>query len=247
MRPLLLFSDFGYEGPYVGLLKAAAVRAGMPAGAVIDLMHDAPRFKPRAGGRLLAAMTPFLPDDAVVAAIVDPGVGGPREAIMLEAAGRRFVGPDNGLLAPLLHLDPAARVLRIDWRPAEISASFHGRDLFVPAAARIATDRSLATLPIAPDDIVDAGQARELAEIIHIDGFGNAMTGIRAAEIPADRTLAVADMPLARARTFCEVSPGEAFWYENSLGLAEIAVNLGSAAERFHLSPGTPVTLVTRR
>ncbi len=240
MRPLFLYTDFGTDGPYVGLMKAAAVKAGMPAHAVVDLMHDAPRFAPRPAGRLLAALVPFLPADAVVAAVVDPGVGGAREALVVEAAGRSFVGPDNGLLAPLLHLDPAVRVLRIDWRPPAMSASFHGRDLFVPAAARIAADRPLATMPVEPGRIVDAARPLALAEIIHIDDFGNAMTGMDAAGIGA-RRLAVAGSSLARARTFCDVAPGEAFWYENSLGLAEIAVNRGSAAERLGLEIGTPV------
>ena len=133
-RPIFLFTDFGWSGPYVGQMVGAIVSAD-PLARVFNLMHDAPQVRPDLAAYLLPACCRALPQDAVVAAVVDPGVGGDRAALIVETATMTFVGPDNGLLSRL----PKIRwVARIDWRPASLSASFHGRDLFAPVAARLA-------------------------------------------------------------------------------------------------------------
>ena len=247
MSALHLFTDFGWEGPYVGLMKAAARRAGLEDGAIVDLMHDAPRFRPREAGLLLAALVPWLEADAAVAAVVDPGVGTARRALIARIGGRIFTGPDNGLLVPALEAARDAgepvRVAEILWRPEKLSASFHGRDLFVPAAVRALTGRPLETRPLAPDALAGWQDPPDPARIIYIDGFGNAMTGLQAAAL-GEAVLVVAGRRLRRARTFGAVREGEAFWYENSLGLAEIAANRGAAAALLDLSIGTPVAIV---
>ncbi len=246
MPPLYLFTDFGYAGPYVGLMKAAACHAGLGEGRVVDLMHDAPRFRPGEAGLLLARLLAWLPADAGIAAVVDPGVGTERGALLVRIGNRILTGPDNGLLVPAMkeaaERGLAVSVAEILWRPERLSASFHGRDLFVPAAVRALTGRPLKARPLAFADLVGWENPPDPARIVYIDGFGNAMTGLVAAAL-GDARLEAAGQTLARAQTFADVPAGEPFWYENSLGLAEIAVNQGSAAVLLGLAIGTPVTI----
>lgn len=237
---ILLFTDYGLAGPYVGQLHAvlAAAAPGVP---VIDLQHDAPTFSPQAAGLLLAALSRDLPADCTVVAVVDPGVGSARRALLLEAGGRRYLGPDNGLLAPLATSDPQARAWSLDWRPARLSASFHGRDLFAPAAARLLRGETLRHSPLPTTELVGAGAPAALSEVIYLDGFGNAWSGLPASSLPKGTALLAGGRLLRRARTFSDVEKCEAFWYENAAGLAEIAVNQGSAAALLGLSPGDRV------
>ena len=238
---IFLFDDFGWQGPYTGQMKTvlAQMAAGIP---VIDLQHDAPAFRPQAAGCLLAALVPWLPEEAVVLAVVDPGVGTERRPCVVAADGRRFVGPDNGLFLRVMRQAASARAWRIDWRPERLSSSFHGRDLFAPVAAMLATGVDVPRTPIElwkPEEAV----AADLPEVIYIDGYGNAMTGLRADAVPATVVIRCGEQRFRQARTFGEVPPGEGFWYANSLGLVEIAVNQGNAAERFGLAVGAPVSI----
>lgn len=236
---ILLFTDFGLEGSYLGEMTAA-LRRTAPEVAVVNLVADAPPFRPDLAGYLLAALLErSVQGGEVVLAVVDPGVGGSRAPLAVELDGRWLVGPDNGLLEPALRRAHEAVVHRIVWQPARLSASFHGRDLFAPIAARLARgsrdglESAAATrFPDWPDD---------LPAVIQIDRYGNALTGLRAAMLPENAVLAVGAVRLARARTFSDVPPGVAFWYENSSGLAEIALNGASAAATLGLAPGSPV------
>jgi S-adenosylmethionine hydrolase len=180
----------------------------------------------------------------VLLAVVDPGVGGPRAAVVLEAGGRWYVGPDNGLFELVARRAGQARCWEIVERPPGMSASFHGRDLFAPAAGRLARGEmpggftrpcSLGRRPDWPDD---------LAQIVYIDHYGNAMTGLRASVLPIGARLSAADRVVSRARTFSDVPEGDAFWYENSNGLAEIAVNFGRADHALGIGLGTEVTIL---
>ncbi|MDJ0740757.1 MAG: SAM-dependent chlorinase/fluorinase [Gammaproteobacteria bacterium] len=233
-RPVYLFTDFGCTGPYVGQLEAAlfGIDPGVP---VIHLMHDAPRFRPDLAAYLLPAVCRDLADRAVVVAVVDPGVGGARLPIVVETERATFVGPDNGLLA---RLPGIRRAGRIDWRPATLSASFHGRDLFAPVAARIARGETVDTAPLDPGSLTGADWPATLGAVVYIDGFGNAMTGVSADCIKQNNTIALGDRRLRYAPTFSAVAPGDAFWYFNSQRLAEIAVNGASAAQRLSLALG---------
>ena len=139
-------------------------------------------------------------------------------------------------------VEPFAKcVAPSDWRPARMSASFHGRDLFAPSAAQVALGEPVEVAPLGPGPGRDWPD--DLAEVIYIDKFGNAMTGLRASMAGTTATLNVGDMALPRATTFSDVARGEAFWYENSSGLVEIAVNQGSAAEGLRIQVGSPVVL----
>jgi len=239
---ILLFTDFGLAGPYVGQMKAVLHRE---AGAVpvLDLMADVPAFDARAGAYLLAAYAADFPAGSVFLCVVDPGVGGDRQALMLQADGRWFVGPDNGLLAVVARRARQVEAWRITWQPEHLSASFHGRDLFAPLAARLARGEPPPGTTVTPDRLVGHDWPDDLAAIVYVDSFGNAMTGLRAERLTDASRLVVRGQRLERARTFSAVAPGDAFWYENANGLAEIAVNQGRADQRLGLAVGDLVEI----
>lgn len=237
---ILTFTDFGTAGPYLGQMRAVLLRAA-PEVPVVDLMSDAPAFAPHLAAVLLAALeSTALPGD-VVLAVVDPGVGTGRAPLALEIDGRWFVGPDNGLFELVLRRAREARGFRIAWRPANLSASFHGRDLFAPVAAGLARGRTDRLEPAQPTRFPE--RPARPAVVVYVDGYGNAMTGLEAESLPQDAVIEAGGRRLSRARTFGEVPAGEPFWYENSLGRAEIAANGTSAAALLGLAPGTQVTL----
>jgi len=241
-RVLVLFTDFGAADPYVGQLHGVLAHEA-PGVAVIDLLHTVPAFDPKAGAYLLAALAPRFPEGSVFVCVVDPGVGGSREALIVRSDGRWYVGPDNGLFEIIVRRSREVDVRAIRWRPPELSASFHGRDLFAPVAARIARGEQVATVPVA---LWSAGSdwPDDLAEIIYIDHFGNCVTGLRAGALARDRHIRVNDHELPGARVFGEVPAGSAFWYENSLGLVEIAVNQGDASRQLGLKPGDRIGVI---
>ncbi|MBK8162681.1 MAG: SAM-dependent chlorinase/fluorinase [Gammaproteobacteria bacterium] len=237
---IVLFTDFGPAGPYVGQMKAV-LHGIAPGETVIDLLSDAPACDPRAAAYLLAAYAGDFPAGAVFLCVVDPGVGGKRAAVALRADGRWFVGPDNGLFNVVAMRARELEWRDIAWRPERLSATFHGRDLFAPVAARIARGEMPPGGPCEAAQRVDSGWAQDYTRIIYVDHFGNALTGIRAGGVEPERRLEAGGRTLGAARTYSDVAPGEAFWYSNANGLVEIAVNRGSAAAALGLRVGDPV------
>jgi len=242
--PIFLFTDFGGDGPYVGQLKAA-IHGINPALAVVDLCHDVAPFQVRPAAHLLAALLPYLPTGACVVAVVDPGVGTARRGVLLEADGFRLVGPDNGLLAVV-----AQRAKRAIWHylpePTDwVSATFHGRDWFGPVAARLLDGQHVDLRPAdEPNPPEGMDWSTDWNRIIYIDGYGNAMTGLRADGFGVEDVLLLRDaVEIRHARTFAEVPPGEAFWFANSCGLVEPAVNRGHAARQLGLAVGQHIDI----
>jgi len=254
---IVLFTDFGPSGPYLGQVKAVLARDA-PGVAVVDLLSDAPAFDARSSSYLLAAYAPEFPAGTVFLCVVDPGVGGGRAPLAVSAAERWYVGPDNGLIAIVMRRAGAApaggpaggpKVWEIAWRPERLSATFHGRDLFAPVAARLARGES------PPGDERPAEQVRtmagtdwpdDLARIVYIDHYGNAVTGLRAAQLAPEAVLRAAGRELRRAAGFSDLPRGQPFWYENANGLAEIAVNQGRAAQDLGLALGAEVEVVNK-
>ncbi len=238
---LILFTDYGWQDPYVGQVKAVMAREA-PGVPVIDLMHTVPAFNAHAGAQLLDALARHSPPGSVWLCVVDPGVGGPRGAVALEADGRWFVGPDNGLLSIVADRAAQVRCWKIHWRPDELSDTFHGRDLFAPVAAWIAAghplDDRLEPIPALGVQF----DAADLPRIVYIDHYGNAWTGIRGG-LMEGAGLELKGRTLEHRRVFSEAAKGEAFWHVNSVGLVEIAANRASAAEVLGLRVGDPVRL----
>jgi S-adenosylmethionine hydrolase len=241
---IVLFTDFGLAGPYTGQMKAVLRRAA-PETEIIDLFADAPAGDPRASAYLLAAYAAWFPPGTIFLCVVDPGVGGARAPLMIEADRRWFVGPENGLFEIVLRRVQHARCYEIAWRPAALSASFHGRDLFAPVAAMLADNERPGAHERAPQRQADWPD--DLAEVVYIDHYGNALTGLRAGTVAPTAALVIGDgirvAPIKHAATFSSVPEGAAFWYENSNGLVEIAVNRGRAAEVLGLAIGSKLTV----
>lgn len=248
---IALFTDFGADDIYVGQMKAAllthAAREGRDVG-IVDVLHRVPDYDARGAAHLLAALHGAYPDGTVFLSVVDPGVGSEREpvVVMTQMDGKTqwFVGPDNGLLSVIAARASHARTYRITWRPAGLSASFHGRDLFAPVAAWLASGEVPAGTLEETSGLQVRLDAGDLAEIVYVDHYGNALTGLRAAAVADDARLRVAQVELTRARVFSDVPEGQAFWYVNSIGLVEIAVNRGSAAAQLGLRPGHVVQVL---
>ncbi len=235
---IALFTDFGLRDPYVGQVKArlAMLAPGVP---VIDLLHEVPDFNAHAGAHLLAALAPGFPRDSVFLAVVDPGVGTPRGTVLMQADGHWFVGPDNGLLSVVAARAAETSLWRIVWRPDTLSATFHGRDLFAPLAAALGRGE----FPGDRLDPVDAlgveFDAGDLSRVIYVDHYGNAWTGVRGN--PPIGAVRAAGTGFVHADCFGAVGKGEGFWFVNSAGLVELAVNRGSAAATYGLKLGDRV------
>ena len=239
---IVLFTDFGGSGPYMGQVEAVLARDA-PGARVITLLDDAPAHDAKRSAYLLAALIDVFSKDTVFVCVVDPGVGSERAALIVEADGRRFVGPDNGLFEIVLRRAVERAAWNITWRPTVLSASFHGRDLFAPVAAIMANGGAV------PGESIELGSIRrpdwpdELDEIIYIDHYGNAMTGRRAETFPSTATIKAGNHRISRATTFSDVSPGIPLWYENSSGLAEISVNQGRASDQLDLAIGDTIAV----
>lgn len=238
---IVLFTDYGTGSPYVGLMKQA-VKPYAPTADVLDLCHDIPAFDAQGGAYLLAAYADELPSESVIIGVVDPGVGSDRAGLIVQADGRFFVGPDNGLFDRVAARASEVRVWHIIWHTARLSATFHGRDIFAPVGAMLAEGTALAEELGDEIDWAAKEWPDDLARIVYIDRYGNAMTGIRARSMGMAK-LVVNGQVLNRVRTFSDAAPGEGFWYENSSGLVEIAVNQGAAARYFGLAAGDAVEI----
>jgi S-adenosylmethionine hydrolase len=257
-RPIFLLTDFGLSDPFVGIMKAVLLRLS-PGSALVDLTHGIPPQDVVAGAVALEDALPWLPADAVVCAVVDPGVGGSRRAVAFSAAGRAFVGPDNGLLAPAwsagaraVELQPGGEI-----QPAR-SATFHGRDVFAPAAGLLAAGSPLEVLgrPIAgilPLDVPAPAPRPDgsvVLAVVSVDHFGNVTLnlcreGLAALAFDEARVVLEAGeravTPLVR--TFSDVPTGHAAVYWNSAGRLEVAINGGDASRSLGLSRGDRVIL----
>ncbi len=240
---ILTFTDFGTGSPYLAQMRAALYSSGACC-EIIDLVADLEPYHVEAAAHLLASQVKWFPQEALFLGVVDPGVGGERRPMALRADGRWFVGPDNGLFDVVAARAGQAQKYRIVWQPAQLSASFHGRDLFAPIAAMITVDRieegMLQEVPLQRS----ADQGGDLPTIIYLDHYGNAMTGLRACHLQTRDRIKISDQVLESARTFSDLPIGSPFWYCNSVGLVEIAVNQESAQEQFSLSVGAPITIL---
>lgn len=244
---IFTFTDFGTDGPYMGQMRAA-ILTDAPGMDVVDLMVDVPAFNPCAAAYLLAAAIEPLPSEFVCVAVVDPGVGSSRRPIIMRCGDRWFVGPDNGLFEIVARRsDKPLALWEITWRPSRMSKSFHGRDLFAPVAARLARDgeRALDHLACPINRDIDAYKQwpDDLDEVIYIDGYGNCMLGCRCPGNARQFQVVIDSVQVDVATTFSDVPVGQTICYENSIGLVEIAVNQGNAADRLGLEIGTQVAV----
>jgi S-adenosylmethionine hydrolase len=240
---ILMFTDFGHGGPYLGQMRISIERHA-PGVPVVELMSDLAPMNARAAAYLLASLSSEIPPGAVLLGVVDPGVGTEsRQPVVMRAADRWYVGPGNGLFSIVAQHHSPTQAWQISWRPSRLSNSFHGRDLFAPVAAMLARGDEVPGDPVESASIGPGDWPDDLAEIIYLDSFGNAMTWMRASTLGNRRDLEIRGRRVSRARTFGDVPPGEAFWYANGCGLAEIAVSQGNAREQLGLQVGDQVAM----
>ena len=238
---IFLFTDYGpdlYQGQLESVLRKAC-----PDTPILSLCANAPRHNPRAAAYLLAACCTKLPPESILLGIVDPGVGTWEDPpLILKLAQCWYLGPDNGLFDILRRRDKTAPAWRPSWRPEhKISPSFHGRDLYAPLARRIATGWHPPEKDRAPPRDKPRPWPDELPEIIYIDHFGNALSGLQASTYSKQQRFLANLRVLPHAETFGSAPKGAPFWYENSIGLVELAVNQGSAAALLGLNIGSPL------
>ena len=239
---ITLFTDFGAADPYVGQMEAA-LHQYAPQAKVINLISNAPTGNPVLSSYLLAALRHSFPKNTVFLSVVDPGVGGQRVPVVLEADNQLFVGPGNGLFNTIaLHANKVCWY-EIIWQPENCSSSFHGRDLFAPVAALLARGEKNNLLKPYQNVNLENWPA-DFAGIIYFDHYGNAFTGLRYINQMSAKQLQVGDRVLDQAETFCKVKKNQAFWYENSSGLVEIAINQGNAKIQLKLELGMSVKFV---
>ena len=262
-RPICFFSDYGYTDDFAGTCRAVIARLA-PEIKVIDVTHGLPERDVLAGAVVLRNTLPYMPDRSVILAVVDPGVGGPRRPVALRSHGDRlFVGPDNGLLMHAVDLDggvaKAHELSNQELWLSPLSATFHGRDIFAPIAARLAAGLAIEAVgtPLDADqlDRVDYPQPRRhrdglTAIAVLVDRFGNVALNIRARDLEraglTDQVelLTGDERYLAKvARTFLSVRPSDIVVLIDSYGQASVAVNNGSAAEVLGLDAGDEVRI----
>jgi hypothetical protein len=258
-RPIVFLTDYGLADEFVGVCHGVMARIA-PDAPVIDLSHAVPRQDVLRGAVTLGRSVPYLPEDAVYLAVVDPGVGSDRRPIAVRtAAGVDLVGPDNGLLSfawdELGGVAEAVEVRADDVVLRPISRTFHGRDIFAPAAAHLA--RGLAVGALGPAVEVESLRTLELpgpmvtpgaigARVLGIDGFGNVQLNARADDLEAagiGDTLSVGGRVIPRVGIFSDVPPGAVAALLDSQGQVALVVNSGSAAETMGLVVGRAVVL----
>lgn len=265
-RPVVaLVTDFGSLDWYVGAVKGAILSAS-PSATIVDITHNVPAFDVQAASFCLyAASTAFGPGTVFVC-VVDPGVGTARRALCATDGRHVFVGPDNGVLSMPAHRAGAAwqahEIQNVLWQRKPVSPTFHGRDIFAPAAARLAEGAHVAEAgpPISADTrlpfprVLHAGAGNAQAEVFYVDRFGNLFLSVRPDDLGL-RLEAAGDQVGLRvrvanvwvtggtARTFGDGAPQELVLYWGSSGFLELGVNRGSAAALLGIGVGAPAEL----
>lgn len=257
---IALITDFGTSDGYAGTMHGVILDLN-PAARIVDLSHDVAPQDVQQAAYILYAAYPYFPAGSVFVVVVDPGVGSERLAIAAEAAGAFFVAPDNGVLSYVLAGEPPKCVVQLGraefWLP-EVSATFHGRDIFAPAAAQLSLGTPLDELGPPLDAIMELPVPRPTVSAdgccieghaLHIDHFGNVITDVRRELLAPDLvwTVEVRGDPIGPIRrTYSAVEPGVPLALIGSRGHLEISVRNGRAADKLGLRVGDPVSIRRR-
>ncbi len=248
-----LTTDFGLEDPFVGVMKGVILGI-CPGARIVDLTHGIPPQDVLAGCLALGEAAPYFPPGTVHVAVVDPGVGSARAALAVRTPRFLFVAPDNGILS-FLSPDEVLEVRRLEnpdlWLHP-VSRTFHGRDVFAPVAAHLARGVPLAEVGPEhaelrrlhlPEPVPEPGAVR--GEVLGFDRFGNAVTNIRARDLPRPgRAVEVAGRTVPLLGTYAEAPPGRPLALWGSWGRLEVSVRDGSARQVLGLGKGDPVRVL---
>jgi hypothetical protein len=246
-----LTTDFGLTDSYVAEMKGVLL-ARCPEVRIVDVTHGVPPQDVLAGGFAVERALRAFPPGTVHVAVVDPGVGSDRRILRVDLHGQHILCPDNGLITWAWRRLGGGVAYELTWRPEETSATFHGRDIFAPAAAMLAVDESsalrLSGPPVEPIllPVMPATDRPSDAEVIHIDHFGNVTTNVPVEAIVAtpQTVIHLADRSFGPVRrTYADVAEGEPLALIGSSGLLEIAVRNGNAAHTLGLRVGDRLTI----
>ena len=239
-----LLTDFGMADSYVAQMKAIILGIA-PEVQIVDVTHEVRPQDVVGGAFVLSQVVPVFPRGTVHVAVVDPGVGGQRAAIIVETEECLLVGPDNGLLSLAAPVYRAAyRIENAAFKRSQPSATFEGRDVFAPAAARLA--RGVPAHQAGPEieriEAVDWHEpAGDAGEVIHIDRFGNLVTNLRAEHVRGAQAIQVGSLEAPLGRTYTEVQTGAPIAYLGSSGFLEVGMREASAADWTAAQRGMPV------
>jgi len=259
VTPLIsLLTDFGLMDPYVSGMKAVILSI-CPRAKLVDISHLVEKFNVRMGAYLLAAAATSFPPGTVHVAVVDPGVGSSRRPIVIQTAHSLLVGPDNGLLVPAAQAQGILHAYNVTNRSimnSQVSATFHGRDVFAPVAAHLACGVPAKECGIEIKDFLTPSYAepkfngkRVLSEVFHIDGYGNIITNLRAMQVPfklkPDQRLKISlgrsQFSARHVNTYSDLKKDEYGLLLGSQGFLEIACKERSAAKRLGARTGMVV------
>jgi S-adenosylmethionine hydrolase len=256
---ITLTTDFGTRDAYVAEMKGVMLDIAASAGqslSLIDLTHEVAAHDVTEGALALDAAAPFFPRGTIHLAVIDPGVGTDRRGLVVRTDRALLVGPDNGLFTPFLEgarLWEAWELRAEEYRLSAVSRTFHGRDIFAPAAAHLAAGVAPERFgPPVRDPVrqswptVRAVAGAVAGAVLHVDRFGNLVTSIRAEtldEVGRGARIRLGGRPLPLVGTYGELEEGQAGALVGSSGRLEIAVREGSAAARFKARRGTPVVV----
>ena len=259
-KPILtLTTDFGLSDHFVGTMKGVILGI-CPQAQIVDICHEVPPFEIGEGAYILAQAYRYFPKKTVHVAVVDPGVGTARRPVLMEAAGQYFVAPDNGVLSMVLAREAGAKFRLISnakYFLPKVSTTFHGRDIFAPAAAHLAAGVPPARLGKRIEDYLKPGFEKPhregkrtwMGRILKIDRFGNVITNFHIDDFGdlALRSFSFGFGPVtvtSLARNYAERPPGELFAILGSSGYYEVSLSQGSAARQIKCESGAAVELL---
>lgn len=261
-RPIItLTTDFGLSDHYVGTMKGVLL-SRCPEAHIVDISHEIRAFSIMAGAYTIDQAVSYFPPGCVHVVVIDPGVGTERKPLLVEAAEQLFIAPDNGVLSLILHRDPRAIVWEITNKNLMLpspSSTFHGRDIFAPSAAMLASGAAKPddVGPVIAEPVLCAdlfprhiGRGHWRGTVLSVDHFGNIVTNLKAADCPdlptQAFTLRLAGFEVSDfVQTFGAATTGLCFAYFGSSGFVEIGMNQQSAAELLKVPVGEPVELQT--
>jgi S-adenosylmethionine hydrolase len=256
---ITLTTDFGLKDPYMAEMKAVILEIS-PKATIIDITHEIEKFNIRMGAYVLASASPYFPAGTIHVAVIDPGVGTKRTPILIQTKKSYYIGPDNGVLALAAKNQSVEHIYEISNRKLvlpRISNTFHGRDVFAPAAAHLANGMLPANFGPETNNIVMPEFAKILkrknllvGEVLHVDDFGNVITNFGETELNQIRTktavnfkLKSVKLRLKLCKAYADVKPHETLAIMGSHNFLEISVNQGNAAETFKIRGGDKITL----
>jgi len=256
---ITLTTDFGLKDPYAAEMKAVILGIS-PNAVIIDITHEVAKFNVRMGAYVLSSAAPYFPRGTIHVAVVDPGVGTQRRPILIQTKQGFFVGPDNGILVLAAENQGIKRIYAITnpkFMLSKVSSTFHGRDVFAPAAAHLTSGVNPAEFgpeirEVAKPEFAKVTRRKNLlvGEVLHVDNFGNIITNINEVEIARVRVkdtvnveLPGRKLKLKFCRAYAEAKPQEPLALIGSQGYLEIAMNQGDAAAEFNTKAGDKVTV----